>query len=102
MRVCGGPARSEFWNGVKADVTGFRVGVPAVLETAVLGSGILAATAIGAYRDLPTAIGAMTSVVERIEPNPANAAAYDRLFAAYKSLYPATAPVLRPLAEDAA
>ena len=41
MRVCGGPARSPFWNGVKADVTGFPVAVPAVLETAVLGAAIL-------------------------------------------------------------
>ena len=28
MRVCGGPARSRFWNGVKADVTGFPVARP--------------------------------------------------------------------------
>ena len=102
MRVCGGPARSRFWNQVKADVTGFRVAVPDVLETAVLGSGILAATGVGAYRDLPAAIRAMTMVAERIEPNPANAAVYDRVFAAYTGLYPATAPILRPLAEPSA
>ena len=41
MRACGGPARSETWNQIKADVTGFEVLVPAVLETAVLGSTIL-------------------------------------------------------------
>ena len=102
MRVCGGPARNRFWNGVKADVTGFPVAVPAVLETAVLGSGILAATGIGAHRDLPAGIASMTGVVERIEPNPANAAVYDRLFGAYTGLYPATAPILRPLAEPIA
>ncbi len=39
MRACGGPARSEAWNQVKADVTGFPVLVPDVLETAVLGLG---------------------------------------------------------------
>jgi xylulokinase len=98
MRVCGGPARSAFWNAVKADVTGFRVAVPAVLETAVLGSGILAATGIGAYHDLPAAIEAMTRVVERIEPRTELAPRYDRLYDAYVELYPATAPVLRPLA----
>ena len=43
MRVCGGPAQSEVWNQIKADVTGFTVAVPAVLETAVLGSAILGA-----------------------------------------------------------
>ena len=61
MRVCGGPARSAFWNAVKADVTGFPVAVPAVLETAVLGSAILAAVGTGAYADLPAAIRAMTT-----------------------------------------
>lgn len=97
MRVCGGPARSPFWNGVKADVTGFRVAVPEVLETAVLGSGILAATGVGAHRDLPTAIAAMTRIVARIEPRRDLAPVYDRLFEAYLALYPATAPVLRAL-----
>ena len=97
MRVCGGPARSRFWNGVKADVTGFGVAVPAVLETAVLGSAILAATGTGGHRDLSTAIGAMTSVAERIEPRRDLAPTYDGLFEAYLALYPATAPVLRPL-----
>ena len=43
MRVCGGPAQSEAWNQIKADVTGFRVAIPHVLETAVLGSAILGA-----------------------------------------------------------
>ena len=97
MRVCGGPARSRFWNEVKADVTGFTVAVPAVLETAVLGSAILGATGVGAYDDLPAAIAAMTRILTRIEPRADLAATYDRLFEAYLELYPATAPVLRRL-----
>lgn len=97
MRACGGPARSDAWNAIKADVTGFRVAVPAVLETAVLGSAILAAVGIGAHDDIRSAIEAMTSIDHRIEPDPANAAVYDRLFAAYVDLYPATAPILRGL-----
>ena len=102
MRACGGPARSEFWNGVKADVTGFPVLVPAVLETAVLGSAIVATVGTEAHRDLPTAIGAMTRMVARIEPRLELAATYDRLFEAYLELYPATAPVLRRLGESGA
>ena len=97
MRVCGGPARSTFWNGVKADVTGFPVLVPEVLETAVLGSAILAAVGIGSHADLPAAIVAMTRISARIEPNRDLATIYDRVYAAYVGLYPATAPVLRPL-----
>ena len=99
MRVCGGPARSRFWNGVKADVTGFPVAVPAVLETAVLGAAILGSVGIAAHPDLRAAIGAMTRIESRIDPDPSLAPVYDRLFEAYRALYPATAPVLRPLQE---
>jgi len=99
MRVCGGPARSRFWNGVKADVTGFPVAVPAVLEAAVLGAAILGAVGIGEHRDLRAAIGAMTRIESRIEPRLELAPVYDRLFDAYRALYPATAPLLRPLQE---
>jgi xylulokinase len=97
MRVCGGPARSSFWNQVKADVTGFDVTVPAVLETAVLGSAILGAVGVGLHPDLPTAIRAMTRIESRIRPRSELAPLYDRLFEAYRALYPATAPILRPL-----
>ena len=38
----------------------------------------------------------------RLEPNPATADVYARLFEAYIALYPATAPILRPLSEGAA
>ncbi len=99
MRVCGGPARSPVWNGIKADVTGFTVLIPEVLETGVLGSAIIAAVGIGAHRDLLVAIEAMTRISARIEPRAELAPTYDRLYAAYTALYPATAPILRTLDE---
>jgi xylulokinase len=102
MRVCGGPARSAFWNQVKADVTGFRVAVPAVLETAVLGSAIMAAVGVGLHPTIPAAIGAMTRIDARIEPRSELAPVYDRIFEAYVALYPATGPILRQLDGDAA
>jgi xylulokinase len=95
MRVCGGPARSETWNRIKADVTGFPVVVPHVLETAVLGSAIAAAAAIGAHRDITAAIRAMTRVERRLEPDVTVRARYEELFERYKALYPAIAPVMR-------
>ncbi len=97
MRACGGPARSETWNQVKADVTGFRVLVPAVLETAVLGSAILGAVGIGAHPDLPAAVRGMTRIERELAPRPEHADVYDRAFDAYTALYPAVAPILRPL-----
>jgi xylulokinase len=97
MRVCGGPARSETWNQVKADVTGFRVAVPTVLETAVVGAASLGAAGIGAYPDVTAAIRGMTRIERRLEPNPANRALYDDAFGAYVRLHPAIAPVLAHL-----
>ncbi len=101
VRVCGGPARSATWNQIKADVTGFTVAVPHELETAVVGSGILGAVGIGAYRDLPSAIGAMTWFDGRIEPRPEVRARYDELFRVYRDLYPALKTILSPLAPAA-
>ena len=98
LRVCGGPARSDTWNQVKADVTGFRVAVPRVLETGVVGSAILAAVGIGAFTDLRAAIPAMTAIDHHLAPRTEHAATYDAVYAAYRALYPATAPILRPLA----
>jgi xylulokinase len=99
MRVCGGPARSELWNQIKADVTGFAVEVPAVLETAVAGSAVLAATGIGAWPDLRAAIRGMTHAARSVHPNPATRDRYDANYRAYRELHPAISPVLRTLAE---
>ncbi len=98
MRVCGGPARSETWNQIKADVTGFSVAVPAVLETAVVGAAILGASGIGAYPDVPAAIRGMTRVAHRLTPNPANRELYDAAFDAYVRLHPAISPIVAGLA----
>jgi xylulokinase len=97
MRVCGGPARSETWNQVKADVTGFAVAVPAVLETAVVGAAALGATGLGAYPDVGSAIRGMTRVAHHLEPRAEHRDRYDRAFEAYKRLHPAIAPVLAGL-----
>jgi xylulokinase len=97
MRACGGPARSDLWNQVKADVTGFRVLVPRVLETAVLGSAMLGAVAVGAAPDIEAAVRTMARIDHALEPDPGRRETYDRLYAAYTGLYPAVAPVLRPL-----
>jgi xylulokinase len=100
MVVTGGPAHSDPWNQIKADVTGFAIEVPFILETAVLGSAIVGAVGVGAYADLPTAIAAMTTIVRRLTPDASHRALYDDLYDAYERLYPATAPILRGLGAD--
>ena len=101
MVVTGGPARSPAWNQIKADVTGFAVDVPEVVDAAVLGSAIWAAVGVGAHADLATAIAAMTRVTRRVLPRPELAGRYARAFEAYVRLQPAIGPILAglPVAE---
>ena len=94
MRLAGGPARSEAWNQLKADITGFPVEVPHVLETAVVGSAILGAVGVGEHQNLPTAIAAMTRVERRLEPRTSNRPTYDELYRTYRRLYPALRAVV--------
>jgi xylulokinase len=94
MRVCGGTARSREWNRIKADVTGFRVAVPEVVDTALMGSAVLAAVAVGWHANLPSAMTAMAHVGQRIEPRPELAPTYDRLYRTYTALYPSLRSVL--------
>jgi xylulokinase len=98
MRAVGGPARSDAWNQLKADVTGFPVEVPHVREAAAVGAAIVAAAGVGAQRDLPGAVRSMTVIERRFEPDRARAAVYDRIFDAYVGLYPAIKPVTDGLA----
>ncbi len=99
MRGCGGPAASEAWNQIKADITGFTVEVPRVRETATVGAAILGAVGVGAHPDLPTAIRSMTAIDRRFEPDPERQRIYDRVYEAYVGLHPAIAPVLRRAAD---
>jgi xylulokinase len=95
MRVCGGPAHSATWNRIKADVTGFDVAVPRVLETTVVGAAIVAAVGVGIHPDVPSAIREMTGLERRIDPDPSARAAYDEAYRRYIELWPAVRPVLR-------
>lgn len=97
MRACGGPARDDGWNQIKADVTGFVVEVPRVRETAAVGAAIVAAEGVGAHPDLPAAIRAMTAIDRRFAPDPERQPIYDRVYEAYVALHPAIAPVLHGL-----
>ena len=98
LRVSGGLARDAGWNRVKADVTGFTVAVPAIVETAMVGSAIAAGTGIGLFADLAAGARAIVRIDARFEPDPATRQTYDALYAAYVELYPALRPIVHRLA----
>jgi xylulokinase len=93
LRLAGRAAPDDTWARIKASVLGVPVAIPAVGETAVMGASILAAVGVEAIATLEEAVAAMTSVARRVEPDPADQAAYGAGFDVYRDLYPA----LRPL-----
>jgi len=97
LRVAGGLAHERTWNRVKADVTGFTVAVPAIVETALVGSAIVAGVGAGIFPDLASGARAIVRIEDRIEPDPAHRATYDALYARYVELYPALRPAFHAL-----
>jgi xylulokinase len=99
LRVTGGTAGSRLWNQVKADVMGVEVAVPRVAEASVTGAAVLAAVGIGLVPDARAGIEALVRVAERLGPDPAAQAVYDRLAPEYEELHARLAPVNAVLAE---
>ena len=62
-------------------------------ELGALGAAIIAAVGVGLYPDLETAVAAMTSVRDRIEPDPALVDILARRGAAFKALRNALSPL---------
>jgi xylulokinase len=89
MRPCGGGAKSDIWNQVKADTTGFPVAVPEVVETAVVGAGILGSVGLGYRSDIEEAMTAMVRVRRRYEPQAEAVERHAELYSVYRKLYPA-------------
>ena len=87
LRVTGGTAASRLWNQVKADVVGVEVVVPRTAEASIAGAAILAATGIGLVEDERAGIDALVSVAERLAPEPAAQAVYDRMAPVYEELH---------------
>jgi len=99
LRVTGGTAASRLWNQVKADVVGVEVAVPRVAEASVAGAAILAAAGIGLVVDERAGIDALVRVAERLAPDPAARAVYDRLAPEYEELHARLGPANAVLAE---
>lgn len=88
MRVCGGQARSAFWNQIKADVTGFPVAVPQVVEAALMGAAVLAGVGAGLVPDITAGANQMVRVSQVLEPDLGRYQLYTNLFRVYERLYP--------------
>jgi xylulokinase len=93
IRSTGGGARSPLWLQIKADVLQKPVTTVDVEEAALLGAAMLGSVASGCFPGLEEASAAMVRVGSRLEPNPANAAAYEEGYRTYIELYDRLEPM---------
>ena len=96
--LIGGGARSPLWSEIVANVFNCDVAVPTPGD-ASFGACLLAGTGIGIFADVKAAVAHCLHVDRTIRPDPATAAKYDHLFACYRRIHDALAPVYRPLKE---
>ena len=90
--LIGGGARSRLWSEIVANVFDRPVAVP-VPGDASFGACLLAGVGIGLFHDVKDAVARCLHIDRTIEPDPAAATEYARLFARYRAIHDALAPV---------
>jgi xylulokinase len=92
--LIGGGARSKLWGEIVANVFNCTVAVPEPGD-ASFGACLLAGTGVGIFPDVKTAVARCLKISRTIEPDAAASAEYGRLFARYRAIHDALAPVYR-------
>jgi ribulokinase len=104
--VSGGPAKSELWMQLHADISNVPIGFTKVSEGPALGSAMLGAIAAGIYPDIPTAGQKMVHTERVLEPNRERHEEYQFWVERYIEAYPAIKDLqhttMRHLAESEA
>jgi xylulokinase len=94
VRATGGGARSPLWRQIIADVLNVELVTTSAQEGPAFGAALLAGVASGIYASIAHACHTTVHVVERTEPQPANARVYANLYEQYRALYPALKPII--------
>ncbi|MGH3433838.1 MAG: xylulokinase [Thermocrispum sp.] len=95
----GGGARSKVWCQIIADVMQRRLLVVREPESTCLGSGMLAAAAVGVHESVEAAADAMSGTAAVFEPDAGTAAVYDRIYEVYRDIYPVNRALFARLAQ---
>ncbi len=92
-RVSGGGAASALWVKIVASVLDLPLERTDCDAGAAFGAALLAGVRAGVFADAADAVTRCVRIRERIEPDPAWAAAYARGYERYRLLYPALQPL---------
>ena len=85
--MCGGHLKNEVFIQEHADVTGCEIIIPREPEAVLLGAAILAAVAAGEYKDVISAMRAMSGVDRVYRPNASTADFHAQKYAVYKEMF---------------
>ncbi len=89
IRLGGGGARGALWRRIQAGVYGHAVEVLVAEEGGAFGCALMAGVGAGHWKNLDEACAQAIHVAQRIEPDPADVAAYKAGYARWRKLYPA-------------
>jgi xylulokinase len=92
--LIGGGARSELWSQIVCDVFNAPLRRPASCD-ASFGSALLAGVGAGVWPDELTAIRRCLTLDRELQPDPARAALYSRLFARYRNIHDALSEIFK-------
>jgi len=87
ISMVGGEAKSDFWNQLKADVTGRRIRVPEVEDAAAMGAALLAGIGTGQYSSVQKAVESTVRTRRVYTSNPVKHSTYLELYRKYEALY---------------
>lgn len=94
IRIIGGGAKGQLWRQIVADVLNRKLQKVKVDDSS-FGTAMLAAVGIGWFDSYAAAAETCVEIDSVSEPIPENAAVYDKLFARYKAIHDALAPIYR-------
>ena len=89
IRLGGGGARGTLWRRIQAGVYGHAVEILVAEEGGAFGCALMAGVGAGHWANLDQASGQAIEVSQRIDPDPADVAAYKTGYANWRKLYPA-------------
>lgn len=86
LRVTGGPAHSDVWMQMLADVSGLRIELPQVEETGCFGAALAARVGTGVYSSFSEAQRALEHPIRTLLPDMTAHARYQRKYHHYQHL----------------
>lgn len=89
IRLVGGAAKSAMWSQMLADIFQRPIEILRTSEAGCLGAAMYAGVGAGLYESCAAAAEQAVAVVDRFEPDPETAAAYDEAFDRWVKLYEA-------------